>query len=312
MDSSFDSDSFDLDDLPLVDLTVQTSPFPTRPRGVKELLPHMDTLKDFIGSNPFFKRLDTLNVLSIDTGEKNNWLVLVQVSIVDYNKGITTAKLLRHQKYPIRESTRREEIIKGIYLFAEQSGYFADAHVVLVEDTWAGVTAVMGNVWLCVALTYGCYGYLINPKSPKAYFGTGAQGSHYRNKLKSVAKYKVLEDTYKNTTRMLSPELLSVRFKDMDHFTDAILMLLFWIDENWYTPHYLDDPTRPFDATIPDPPLPTPKKGRKRKDEERLPEWEDLQDNVEDEDECNEQEEEYEQEVETLANLTQPTKRPCI
>jgi len=63
MDSGSSSITLEDNNIPLVDLTVENDPFPPQPTGMKAMLPHMDTLTDFLKENPFFLYFDTLNVL---------------------------------------------------------------------------------------------------------------------------------------------------------------------------------------------------------------------------------------------------------
>lgn len=195
--------------------------------------------------------MNKFNVLSIDSGKENNYLILVQVTMLDQATLRHEVSLVKHEKYIIPWLDNRSDRYKAIWIYAEKCGMFNAADVLIVEEGWTGIPLEYGAIWFSIGIAYNCYTTFISPRKAHTYFGTGT-GTHYTNKLMAVEKYKNLGTTYGNTSRYLDPRLLCVRMDDLDHYADALLKLLYWLDNNWWSPYYLYDHLHTFNPKFPE------------------------------------------------------------
>jgi hypothetical protein len=253
-----------------IDLTEEWEEQQTAPpsTGAVPAIP-MRRLSDFLSARPIYRRLESVVVLSIDVGTKNNMLLKVRVHLNNLDSDKHTCELISYTPFAIK-GKNREERYRDMWMFADSSGLFADTHVVLVEDAWLGKTLEFAGVWFNIGIGYGCYSHFVSPRETKKHFDIST-GKHHTNKVLAVAKYKLLEQTYRNTTRTLQPQLLSVRMKALDHYADALLNLLTWMDVQWMWPRKLADLTTRCDPTIPPAvltcrgvPIPNPKKKKQK------------------------------------------------
>jgi len=280
MDIVEDIEDFDVDSL----LTLTTDEIlpdtidltNTPPANVNEQLRFSKSWKSEKDISEFLRTHNRFMLLGIDVGQTNNHLTLLECVVRDrYTNNMTYVNLEDHAPFsvPVQEEEKpREPRYEEMYAFAERSGLFQQADIVVIENSWKGVPLEYMLIWYGIAMSYECITLFSSAVSMRDHYGIRKGGSHHRNKILSVERYRSLGFTYEKSNRVLGNTLLTVSFPDMDHFCDSLLHALYFLDSHWFPPVLLDNNnnnnsvlTRFVDTRKPHLSLPTSRGGRKSK-----------------------------------------------